>query len=379
MLDDKDRDPMASPADLLTAHDADAGVDADAAAPHSDDPRLQALNARLQDARAQPWKHGFTALLRALAATHDQLPDIGQAQRPQAEAFRLGQLASLVFAPREVGEVGWQQGRPAIRLLGLGMLGPNGPLPLHFTEIVRERSEAKRDPTLARFLDLFHHRALSHVYRAWAISQSAAGLDRPDDERFSRYIARLAGDEVDELSDIPLPRHARWASSAHRVRQSRDPAGLAATLAHYFGVHVELREFQRHWIAIDAPDTCRLGTPRDSSRLGAGALAGEVVPDCQHKFSLRIGPLSLRQYLRFTPQGHASGSDLRTLVEWVRAFVGYEYIWEVELLIARDEAPASRMGGDERLGWSSWMGQADTEAISGMVFQPENYLQSNQP
>lgn len=340
----------------------------------TDDPRLQALHARLVSAQEQPWMQGFTTLLRAIAAAHDELPGIGEAQRPQAEAFRLGQLASLIFAPREVGEVTWQKGLPLIRLLGLGMLGPNGPLPIHFTEIIRERSEAKRDPTLARFLDLFHHRALSHLYRAWAISQSAAGLDRPDDERFTRYIARLSGDEVDEVADSPLPRHARWASSAHRVRQSRDPAGLAATLAHYFGVKVEVREFQRHWIEIEPQDTCRLGTPRPSSMLGEGALAGEVVPDCQHKFTLCIGPLTLRQYLRFTPQGHASGSDVRALVEWVRAFVGYEYIWEVELLIARDEAPASQMGGDERLGWSSWMGQADSEAISGMVFEPENYL-----
>lgn len=374
MLDDGALEPAAPWTAALPAAD---GADADF--PVADGPRQQALQARLRDAQARPWRHGFIPLLRALAATHYTLPEVGQAQRPQAEAFRLGQLASLVFAPREIGEVAWQQGRPAIRLLGLGMLGPNGPLPIHFTEIVRERGEAKRDPTLARFLDLFHHRALSHLYRAWAIGQSAAGLDRPDDERFSRYIARLGGDEVDEVDDSPLPRHARWASSAHRVRQSRDPAGLASTLARYFGVRVELHEFQRHWIAIEPQDICRLGTPRASSLLGQGALAGEVVPDGQHKFGLRIGPLSLRQYLRFTPQGHASGSDLRALVEWVRTFVGYEYIWEVELLIARDEAPASRLGGDERLGWSSWMGQADTEAISGMVFEPENYTGSHAP
>lgn len=337
-------------------------------------PRWLALHSRLKEAQTEPWNHSFTTLLRAISATHDTLPGVGEAPRPEAEAFRLGQLASLIFAPREIGELTWQNQRPLIRLLGLGMLGPNGPLPIHFTEIIRERSEAKRDPTLARFLDLFHHRALSHLYRAWAISQAAAGLDRPEEERFSNYIARLSGDEVAETTDAPLPRHARWASSAHRVRQARDPAGLSSTLANYFGVKVELLEFQRHWITIESPDTCRLGTRRPSSLLGEGALVGEVVPDCQHKFTLRIGPLKLRQYLRFTPQGHESGTDLRALVEWVRAFIGFEYIWEVELMIATDEAPACQMGGNERLGWSSWMGHSGGKAITGMVFQPENYL-----
>ena len=39
-----------------------------------------------------------------------------------------------------------------------GLLGPNGPLPLHLTEYVRERLRHHADPTFARFLDLFHHR-----------------------------------------------------------------------------------------------------------------------------------------------------------------------------------------------------------------------------
>lgn len=344
--------------------------------PDTDDPRRQALYERLKGAHQKPWNYGFTTLVRAISATHDDLPPVGEAQRPQAEALRLGQLASLIFAPREIGEVNWQGDKPQIRLLGLGMIGPNGPLPIHFTEMIRDRTEAKRDNTLANFLDMFHHRALTHMYRAWSVGQSTAGLDRKDDERFSKYVARLAGDEMDEVQgNTPLPTHARWASASHRIRQSRDPEGLSSTLAHYFGVKVELVEYQRHWIAIESQDLCSLGSPRQSSVLDQGALAGEMVPDCQHKFKLRIGPLSLKQYLRFTPQGHESGSDVLALVEWVRAFIGYEYVWEVELLIDYEEAPPSQLGDDARLGWSTWMGKADDHRdITGMVFEPENYL-----
>jgi type VI secretion system protein ImpH len=60
----------------------------------------------------------------------------------------------------------------------------------------------------------------------------------------------------------------------------------------------------------------------------------------------------------------------------VRAFVGYEYVWEVELVILREEAPPARLGGEERLGWSSWMGSAmNGDTVTGMVYEPENYLQ----
>jgi len=333
---------------------------------------------RFAEAAEFPWRHGFLPLLRHTAAKHPQHPPIGRAQRPQQEPFRLGQQASLTFAPREIAEVTQRNGLPVVKLYGLGMLGPNGPLPIHMTETVRERTEAKRDSTLANFLDVFHHRSLTHLYRAWSQAQAAAGLDRSDNETFSPYIARIAGDDPEEVAQTPLPRHARWASSAHRVRQARNPDGLVATLSHYFGIGVVLHEFQMHWITIEPNDICCIGMPRTSSMLGQGALAGEVVPDRQHKFRLVLGPLSLNEYLRFTPQGTPEGCDLPALVEWVRAFVGYEFIWEVELVLRREEAPSSCLGGEERLGWSSWMGSAMAgNTVTGMVFEPENYVREN--
>lgn len=342
----------------------------DSTAPHfADDP-----DGHYAQAANQPWRHGFVPLLRHTGARQTVYPRLGLALRPQQEPLRLGQHASMAFAPREIAEVAARGGRPLIRLFQLGMLGPNGPLPLHMTETVRERSEAKRDSTLADFLDIFHHRFLIHLYRAWAQAQSAAGLDRPAEETFTPYVARLTGDEPTETTAGPLPPHARWASAAHRVRAARNPAGLVGTLSHYFGVGVRMQEYCLHWIAIDPVDTCSIGTLRPSSMLGQGAMAGEVVPDRQHKFRLVIGPLTLRQYLRFTPQGAEDGSDVLSLVEWVRAFVGYEYQWEVELVLRREEATPSSLGGLERLGWSSWLGEAMSGSkVTGMVYEPENY------
>lgn len=335
----------------------------------------------VQEAQQAPWRHNLMGLLRRLARLDQQrrqAPRIGLAQRPQQEGFRLGQQASLTFAPRELAQVRIEADRVKLRVFGLGMLGPNGPLPIHFTEWVRERTEARRDSTLADFLDLFHHRYLTHMYRAWAQGQSAVGLDRADDETFTRYIARLAGDEPSEVQRSALAPHARWASSAHRVRSARDPDGLVSTLNRYFGVAVRLQEFQLHWVPLDAQDLCQLGHPRASGILGMGAVAGERIPDRQSRFRLVIGPLDLPGYLRLTPQGSASGKDLPALVELVRSFIGFEYEWEVELLIQANAAPPCRLGDGAQLGWSSWMGHAPQAQahITGMVLEPERYMQS---
>ncbi|WP_396435353.1 type VI secretion system baseplate subunit TssG [Limnohabitans sp.] len=333
------------------------------------------------DAQQTPWRHSFMGLLRQIAsADHRSMgaPRMGMAERPHQESFRLGQQASLAFAPRELASVKVTGKQAHLRVFGLGLLGPNGPLPLHMTELVRERTEAKRDNTLANFLDLFHHRYLTHLYRAWSQGQSAAGLDRADDETFTRYVARLAGDEPHEVQHSALSPHARWASSAHRIRSARDPDGLVSTLARYFGVKVRLHEFRLHWIKLDAQDLCQLGHPRASGMLGLGAVAGELIPDRQSSFRLTIGPLDLNGYLRLTPQGYNGSQDLPALVELVRSFIGLEFGWEVELLIHANAAPPARLGEAAQLGWSSWMGQAPEgkDHITGMVLAPEEYMRS---
>jgi len=362
---------------------------------------LQDLLARLRKA---PWKFGFTALMRRIGALNTEQPRIGLASRPQQEAFRLGQSAALTFAPREIAEVvlpgesvpspgtgspparhGNNPHVPTVRLYGLGLLGPNGPLPLHYTEMVRDRTENHQDGTLADFLDVFHHRYLTHMYRAWAQSQAAAGLDRADDETFSRYIARLTGHDPLEIQQSVLPSHARLAASTHLSREARNPDGLAATLARFFAVPVQLQEFIMHWIRIDEEDQSHLGKARASSVMGVGAIAGEMVADRQNKFRLVLGPLHLEQYLRFTPQG----KDLPLLVEWVRGFIGYEFVWEVELRVRNDSAPPARLEDKEKLGWSTWLGGSEGAGLGvtagrpaadasdyavGMVFEPEEYI-----
>jgi type VI secretion system protein ImpH len=332
----------------------------------------QKLIERLQE---KPWRYGFLTLLRRIGAD-PRIDPIGTAQRPQAEPFRLGQQPSLTFAPREIASVGESDGRLRVRLFGLGMLGPNGPLPLHVTEIAREREESRRDATLVHFLDIFHHRYLTQFYRAWSSSQAAAGLDRPGDERFSFYVASLTGHDVDEIAHGPVPAHARLSASAHLVREARNPDGLRATLASYFDVPVEIEEHVFHWYQVEPRNHSRLDRPGAPLTLDQSAMLGEYVPDRQHRFRIIIGPLAMEQYLRFTPRGE----DLQQLTEWVSAFVGSEFGWELELRIKPQSAPPAVIGGPQQLGWSGWLGQSSSsEPITGMRFEPQQYISQCAP
>jgi type VI secretion system protein ImpH len=320
--------------------------------------------------QAEPWRYGFLTLLRRIGAD-TRIDPVGTARRPQTEPFRLGQQPSLAFAPREIASAGEANGRLKVRLFGLGMLGPNGPLPIHVTEIARDREESRRDATLVNFLDIFHHRYLTLLYRAWASAQATVGLDRPGDERFSFYVASLTGQNTAEIAHRALPAHARLAASAHLVREARNSDGMRMTLERYFGVPVAIEEHVFHWIELDLAD-CSYLSRSDAAGTMGNAMPGTRVPDRQGKFRIVMGPLDLDQYLRFTPQG----ADLPKLIEWVRAFVGYEFVWELELRIEALSATPAVMGGQQRLAWSGWLGPSPTDKpVVGMRFEPERHAQ----
>lgn len=317
-----------------------------------------------------PWQAGFISLLRCIAARDASRPEPGTASLPRQEPFRIGQLPSMAFAPREIASLKIRHGRLDIRLFGLGLWGPQGPLPLHMTELAYNRAEGHQDHTLASFADLFHHRALSLFYRAWASSQATACLDRPGHEAFSFYIGSLIGTDAREAAHSCLPTHGRWSAAAHLVREARNPDGVAATLSHHFGVPIMVEEYVSHWIQVAPSEHTRLGVPGPSVIVGEGAVLGEMIPDQQHKFRLVVGPLDLDQYLRLTPHG----DDLPTLVEWVRAFVGHEYAWEIKLLVKPRAAPPARADTSQRLGYSTWLGESvNDQPVTGMVFEPEQY------
>lgn len=326
----------------------------------------------LHKASEKPWRYGYLSLMRFFGAQYPlQLP-IGDAVRPQQEPFRLGQSPSLIFAPREIASTSLtSEGKFQIQLFGLGLWGANGPLPMHYTEIALSRRDSNRDSTLVDFADLFHHRYLTQFYSAWQSAQSAGGgLDRQDAEEFSFFIASLSGQSLEEFAESPLPSHPRLAAGAHLVREARNPDGMTSTLSHYFGVPFTLEEYVLHWIAVAPEERTRLGIPGSASVIGEGALVGQMVPDRQHKFRLIIGPLNLDNYLHFLPNGR----DLPRLIEWVRAFIGYEYEWEIQLQLNPRSAPPAQMSSDQRLGWTTWLGQSMNDLpVAGMTYEPEQY------
>ena len=331
-----------------------------------------------------PYRYDFYQTLRRLECLYDGKPRWGQALRPVDEPVRLGQDPDLSFAPAPLASFETDGGRPPrlqVRLFGL--FGPNGPLPLHVTEYARERLRLAGDPTLSRFLDIFHHRFLALFYRAWAQAQPHVSRDRPKADRFTVYVgafigmASLASRKRDALPDL-----AKFFHVGALIRQVRNTEGLAHILQHFFRVPVQIEEFVGHWLLLGTGERTFLSP--EGAALGSGAVLGRRVWDRQHKFRIRLGPLTLDQYESFLPalpklrsseggpaspkprggEGGPGGVSLRKLVDWVRMYLCFELDWDVRLLLKQNEVPSLTLGGGQRLGWTSWLDRRRTDSCA---------------
>jgi type VI secretion system protein ImpH len=309
------------------------------------------LAAHLSEA---PQTFGFFAVMRLLEALHPSSPRFGRSVKPGQDSLRLGQEPAVSHAPASLASIEPGGGTRPDRLLVhfLGLFGPDGPLPLHLTEYVRDRYRNHGDASPWRFIDLFHHRALSLFYRAWADVRPTVSFDRPHQDRFSHYVGALMGLATPGLRDRDaMPDLTKLHFAGLFAGQTRHAEGLGQILSAFFTMPVRVESFQGAWLKLPEGDWSRLSDGAPTAELGKSILLGARVWSRQHKFRLVFGPLSLAEYERLLP----GGLSFHRLVPIVRNYAGDALIWDVTLVLRAAEVPSIQLGRYGRLGWTAWL------------------------
>lgn len=325
----------------------------------------------LQKALAdEPYAFTLFEALRRLECAFPERARLGRSLRSSDDPVRLRQTPTLAFAPREVDRYEPASGEhpPRLYTFRLGLFGPEAPLPLHMTEYAIERKHNEKDGTLAAFADVFHHRMLSLFYRAWADSQPTVQMDRPEEDRFATYVGALVGMATPGLKDRDvLPDGFRRFYAGRLLSQARSAEGLRRLVGYFFDVPVKLHEFVAEWMSLPDDAHLRLGASPDVASLGRSTVMGGRVRGAQQRFRLRMGPLTRAQFRHLLPGGAA----LERLVGAVRAYIGDEKGWDVQLVLRHDEVPSTRLGKDGRLGLTSWMGKRpENDDADDVVLRP---------
>jgi type VI secretion system protein ImpH len=321
----------------------------------------------LQGLSRDPGRYHIFLALRMIEAQYSDAPRLGQSRRPREDRVRLGQEPFLGFAPVTIGAFKPADGAGPGRLTNFffGFFGPHGPLPSHLTEYARDRLRNYRDPTFTAFADMLTHRLMTLLYRAWATGQPVVGLDRGAGGGSERRVAALAGfgGPAHNGRDA-MPDMARRHFAAHLLRSVKNAAGLESLVSSFFDAPVKVEQFVGSWLHLEPGDRWQLGRP---ARLGESTCIGDRVWSRTAKFRLRIGPMRLEDYRALLP---GEGGGLERLVALVRAYVGDALEWDVNLVLRGQDVPAARLGGDVRLGQTSWIGTRGAGDAEDLFLSP---------
>ncbi len=327
----------------------------------------------LKEIQQTPYRFGFFQVVRRINCRFDDMALTGMAFHPSEDPIRFSQTPYTNFAPSTLSSLDFRgaRGLPRLAQRFLGLFGPNGPLPTHLTEYARDRLRHHHDSTFASFADMFHHRAVSLFYRAWAQGQPTVQYDRPGQDRFSVYVGALAGLGMPAFRDADeMPHAAKLHFAGHLSSLPRHAAGLASILESYFKVPARIVEFVAHWLTIPPRDRLKLGSNPELGKLGMNAVLGEKVWQRQDKFQICLGPLSLDEYESFLP----AGKSFKTLVAAVRNYLGLELLWEIRLLLKGLAKPVTCLGKQGALGWTSWLESGESvEEVGDLVLQSSIY------
>jgi type VI secretion system protein ImpH len=308
----------------------------------------------IQHLEQKPFQFDFFQAVRLLQARFPGQARIGYSFSLAQDPIRFAQNPSLAFAPSTIEALRRTPASPVPRLFvnHFGLLGPNGPMPQHFTEYVRERQLHAGDNTLTAFLNVFNHRLISFYFRAWADSQKTVDLDRASEQRFAVFVGSFFGlgseamHERDEVQD--------WAKlyfTGRMANQTRPAEGLEAILHEYFDIKTELQTFVGRWMALPPDSVCRLGESPHTGQLGATAIVGARIWEAQLNFRIRLGPMKLADFERLLPGGAA----FKRLKRWVLNYCGEHFFWDAQFVLQADEVPETRLGQAGRLGWTTWL------------------------
>jgi type VI secretion system protein ImpH len=245
-----------------------------------------------------------------------------------------------------------------------GLFGPHGPLPLHLTEFARERERTAEDPTFRAFADLFHHRLALLFYRAWADAEPCASLDRTTSRRFDEYVGSAFGIGTPYLHGRDsVPDDAKLHLAGLFAPGTRPAVVLQSILEAFFRLPFAIEEFVGEWLRIPTGDLCLLG--RSTARLGTDSVVGGYAWSCQHKFRVLCGPLSFSDFKAMLP----GSTGLRRVRDLLRNFIGYQFEWDLNLILRAPDVPRTELGKSGALGWTTWLGdrQTNTEATDVII------------
>jgi type VI secretion system protein ImpH len=339
---------------------------------------------------AEGYAFDFFQAVRLLEKLAPDRRPVGHDAPPRIEAARFRAHISLSFPPSAIYQIERPAApvpAPTLTVTFMGMTGPNGVLPRHYTELLMRARDAKGPErhVVRDWFDLFNHRLISLFYRAWTkyrfwLTYERGEYAQPDPDLFTLSLYSLIGLgsrslrnrlRVAARQEAAVPQRERVLARvddlvllyyagllAHRPRCA---VSLERMLEDYFGLPIRVLQFQGQWLQLDPENQSRLSADGGNAELGVSVIAGARVWDVRGKIRLRLGPLGYARFLSFLPDQAPvpQSKDFFKLTHLVRFYVGPQLKVDVQLVLKHSEIPMCQMHpartDGPRLSWNCWL------------------------
>lgn len=306
----------------------------------------------------EPRRFAFFQAIRLLELCQPEAVRLGGSAPAEDEAVRLRPDTSFTYPRSQVSSVDALEdprtGRRRFRVTEtlIGLYGLQSPMPSIYGEEILLRGK-ENDP-VRDFLDLFHHRMLSLLYRAWARSRAEALYHEGGDDPLSGVVFCLAGLPGEFLpGDLPFYPESLARYSHLFLRKARGAEGLETILSDFLGdTPVRLEPYALRFVTV--PPNQRNLFGRANCTLGLDFTLGEMIPDVGGKFRLWLGPMDHSAYLELAPLGGARAGAGAL----VHLYLGDALDHELMLGILGPSKPEFRLAtepGSPRLGIDTWL------------------------
>ncbi len=386
---------------------------------------------RLQN---EPYDFEFFQAVRLLGLISPDIPAVGYAKSPRLETLRFRANLSLSFPPSAIINFEAEEkppdeapsGASIMEVSFMGLYGPSGVLPVHYTEQLIELVRAGKGSqpnALRAWYDLFNHRLISLFYRSWEKYRFALQYERNQmqsiyslrrkrrsneeevslnsvevlysltglggDSLRNRLVVRAEPAKSENANASDQPQKAYYARirddalfffGGMFVQRPRNAGNLQSLVSIYFGIPATILQFQGQWLSLGIDSQTQLGSA--NCGLGIDALAGDRVWDVQSKIRIQLGPLDRKTFGELMPDktpGERS-KMLFLVIQLVRFYIGPELDFDIQLILRAPDVPLCQMGGDTsiapRLGWNTWALNATAiEDASDVVLSAEEVYQ----
>ena len=289
-----------------------------------------------------------------------QLGAEGPAHREQ---IRIRPSLSLAFPPSDVESITrLDDKRVQVTATFLGLYGVDSPLPNIYAERIARAHDEPGGARVRDFLDLFHHRLYSLLFRVWkksrpvSVPETGGGVD----PLYDRLLALVGYSSQLGLGGRRRP---RLSEVRMRVLRPRTAAGLEALLEHRLGYRCNIEQLVARKVEIPVDQLTRLG--QHGSELGATFVVGRRVTDC-NMIALHVEASSFAMFEDLVPEG----ADREQLDDAVKGYLRDPVAYDIEVKLAAEHVPPWPLGQRGALGRSIWLGVPRPHATCRWRCQP---------